>query len=132
MTGTNNSGKDPAEKIADGIKAIVCQLRRRLPETKVLILGIFPRGSVPQRKGKEVLEDAEYNPQWGKLDRVNEMISRLADGDMVHYLNINEVFLNGEGELTLDAMPDLLHPGEKGYKLWAEAMEPTISELMEQ
>jgi beta-glucosidase len=27
-------------------------------------------------------------------------------------------------------MPDLLHPNEKGYQIWAEAMEPTIAKLM--
>jgi beta-glucosidase len=27
-------------------------------------------------------------------------------------------------------MPDLLHPREKGYGIWAEAMEPTIAKLM--
>jgi lysophospholipase L1-like esterase len=27
-------------------------------------------------------------------------------------------------------MPDLLHPKEKGYKIWAEAMETKIAELM--
>ena len=27
-------------------------------------------------------------------------------------------------------MPDLLHPHEKGYRMWAEAMEPTIKKLM--
>jgi lysophospholipase L1-like esterase len=27
-------------------------------------------------------------------------------------------------------MPDLLHPNEEAYRIWAEAMEPTIQELM--
>jgi lysophospholipase L1-like esterase len=27
-------------------------------------------------------------------------------------------------------MPDLLHPNERGYQIWAEAMEPLVKQLM--
>ncbi|MGE4488962.1 MAG: platelet-activating factor acetylhydrolase IB subunit [Kiritimatiellales bacterium] len=130
MIGTNNSGGDQytPEQIADGIKAIVCTLRTKLPDTKVLILSIFPRGDTEQRKDKE--HGATYNDQWAKNDKASELASKLADNKMIFFLNINNVFLNEKGELPRDIMPDLLHPKEKGYQLWAEAMEPTISKLM--
>ena len=54
----------------------------------------------------------------------------MADGKMIYYLNINQAFLNEDGVLTRDIMPDLLHPKEKGYHIWAEAMGPTLEELM--
>jgi lysophospholipase L1-like esterase len=57
-------------------------------------------------------------------------VSKIADNKMIYYLNINKVFLNDKGVLTRDVMTDLLHPGEKGYQIWAEAMEPTIVNLM--
>ena len=44
MIGTNNSGANTSEQIAEGVKAIVEKLRAKLPNTKVLILAIFPRG----------------------------------------------------------------------------------------
>src|SRR5205823_5263650 len=49
MIGTNNSnGRDnTAEEIADGIKAIVKEVHKHSPRTKVLLLGIFPRGPKP-------------------------------------------------------------------------------------
>jgi len=130
MIGTNNSGGDDhtAEQIADGIKAIVCQLRTKLPETKVLILAIFPRGDAAQRKDKA--HGAIFNDQWAKNNQASELASKMADGKMIFYLDINKVFLNDEGELTREIMPDLLHPKEKGYQLWADAMEPTIAKLM--
>jgi beta-glucosidase len=131
MIGTNNSGRAPdAERIFDGIRAIVCEITNRLPDTKILILGVFPRGSVKQRKLQKPIQDADYNPQWAKLDKTNELVSKLADNEKIYYLNINKAFLNEKGQLKKSAMPDLLHPGEQGYKLWAEAMEPTIIELM--
>ncbi|MFI4910322.1 MAG: platelet-activating factor acetylhydrolase IB subunit [Sedimentisphaeraceae bacterium JB056] len=130
MIGTNNSnGTDnTAEEIADGIKAIVCKLRTDLPETKVLILSIFPRGDKEQRADKNA--DAAYNPQWEKNDKASELASKMADNKMIYYLDINDAFLDENGTLTREIMPDLLHPKEKGYKLWAEAMEPTIEKLM--
>ncbi|OHB52615.1 MAG: hypothetical protein A2Y10_19070 [Planctomycetes bacterium GWF2_41_51] len=129
MIGTNNSnGNDnTAEEIADGVKAIVCQLRTRLPNTKILLLAIFPRGTAEQRKIKE--QDASYNDQWAKNDKASKLFSKIADNKTVYYLDINKKFLNKKGELPRDVMPDLLHPREKGYEIWAKAMEPMIKKL---
>ncbi len=130
LIGTNNSNGDEytTEEIADGIKAIVCQIRTKLPETKVLMLSIFPRGDVAQRSAAK--QTATFNDQWAKNQQASELASKVADGKMIHYLDINEVFLNEKGELTNEIMPDLLHPKEKGYSLWVEAMEPTVAKLM--
>lgn len=130
MIGTNNSGGDQytPEQIADGIKAIVCTLRADLPDTKVLILSIFPRGDGAQRADKE--HGATFNAQWEKNDKASEIASKIADNKMIFFLNINQAFLNEQGELTREVMPDLLHPKDKGYQLWADAMEPTIAKLM--
>jgi beta-glucosidase len=130
MIGTNNSGdpNDSSEQIAEGIKAIVCQLKTKLPETKVLILAIFPRGDNVQRKDKK--SDAAMNPQWAKNNKTSKLASKLADNKTIFYLDINKKFLNKKGVLTREIMPDLLHPKEQGYQIWAEAMEPTIVKLM--
>ena len=119
MIGTNNSnGNDnTAEEIAVGIKAICWKMQQKLPKTKILILAIFPRGARP-------------SSQREKNDRASELASQIADGEMIHYLNINEKFLEDDGTLPKDIMPDLLHPNEQGYKIWAEAIEPKIAELM--
>src|SRR4051812_8838157 len=45
MIGTNNIGGHTAPQIAGGIKAIVGELKRQKPHIKVLVLGVFPRGS---------------------------------------------------------------------------------------
>lgn len=119
MIGTNNSnGQDnTAEEIGDGIKAICAELRTRLPKTKILVLGIFPRGDKP-------------SPQREKNAAASEMASQIADGKHVYYLNINDKFLTADGTLPRDVMPDVLHPNEKGYQIWAEAIEPTVKKLM--
>jgi beta-glucosidase len=58
------------------------------------------------------------------------MISKFADGKTIFYLDINKAFLNDQGVLTREVMPDLLHPEKKGYALWAQAMEPTLVKLL--
>lgn len=129
MIGTNNSNREDntAEQIADGVKAVVCQLRTRMPNTKILVLAIFPRGSAEQRKDK--IQNGTYNSQWAKNDKANKIVSKIADKKMIYYLDINKKFLNKKGEITRDVMPDLLHLSQKGYEIWAEAMEPMIKKL---
>ncbi len=135
MIGTNNSNGPPtarwyntAEEIADGIKAICSEMQLKLPKTKILILAIFPRGNSEQRKDKE--HGATYNPQWAKNDKASELASKIADNKHIFYLDINKAFLDKNSVLSRDIMPDLLHPNEKGYKIWAEAIEPTVKKLM--
>ncbi|MEM7476803.1 MAG: platelet-activating factor acetylhydrolase IB subunit [Planctomycetota bacterium] len=120
MIGTNNTGhrKDPPQETADGIKAIIEKLHEKYPDTKVLLLGVFPRGASPQDELRKI------------NDGINAIISKLDDGKKVHYLDISANFLDDRGVLPKSIMPDLLHPNKKGYALWAEAMEPSIAKLL--
>ena len=135
LAGTNNSNNDEYtdEQIAGGVQAIVRVLRAKLPQTKVLLLGIFPRGSYEQRIAlQNGLTEAVMNPQWEKINRVNQIIETFADGTNVVYLNINAAFLNENGALPISIMPDLLHPNATGYGIWANAVKPTIMTLAEE
>jgi beta-glucosidase len=119
MIGTNNSnGNDnTAEEIADGIIAICHRLRTRLPETKILLLAIFPRGPKPSAQRQKNAE-------------ASLLVSKIADNKTIYYLDINKDFLTDDGTLNKDIMPDYLHPNKAGYKIWAQAIEPKIAELM--
>jgi beta-glucosidase len=119
MIGTNNSNGDDntAEEIAEGIIAICRKIRTKCPQTKVLILAILPRGPEP-------------SDQREKNAKASSLASKIADAKMIHYLDINERFLTRDGFLSMKVMPDYLHPNEAGYKIWAEAVEPKIAELM--
>ena len=118
MIGTNNSGSNTSEEIAEGVAAITKQLRTKLPKTKVLLLGIFPRGPNKDDKRRQVNEKA------------NHIFKKLADGKQVHYLDIGPKFLEKDGTLTREIMPDLLHLTEKGYTIWAESIDEKLTELM--
>jgi beta-glucosidase len=120
MIGTNNAGHDSPENIAAGVKAIVEKLRAKLPEMKILILGIFPRGE----DDKDTIRQVNM--------KANEIIAKLADDKKVFYLDIGEKFLGPDHVLPKEVMPDLLHPNAKGYQIWAEAVEPTIAKLLDE
>lgn len=120
MIGTNNAGhrQDKPEHTAAGIELILKQLRQRLPETKVLLLAIFPRGK-------------DNDDRLRKINQAtNKIIQGYADGKQVFWLDINDKFLAEDGTLPKSIMPDLLHPNEQGYRIWAEAIEPTVAKLM--
>lgn len=114
MIGTNNSSDDSSEDIAGGVRAIITKLRSELPETKILVLGIFPRG-------------ADENDVRRKTnERTNALIASMADGDSVDYLDIGQEFLEADGTLSETIMPDLLHLSPEGYGIWARAIESSV------
>jgi lysophospholipase L1-like esterase len=121
MIGTNNSnGMDNTpEEIAEGIKAIVEEIHKKSPTTKVLLLGIFPRQVKPD------------HPQRAKLKDVNKIIAKLDDGGKtVKYLDIGDKFLEGDGTISKEMMPDSLHLSKKAYQIWADNVKGPIMELM--
>jgi lysophospholipase L1-like esterase len=118
MIGTNNSGSDSAEDIAEGVTEIVKTIKAKSPSTKVLLLAVFPRG------GKQP------NPQNDKLIAVNKTLAKLDDGKTIRYLDIGGKFLDKEGQLPKDVMPDFLHLSPKGYEIWVEAMLPALKDLL--
>ena len=120
MIGTNNTGhrQDPPKQTAAGIKAILGELKKRTPKTKVLLLAIFPRGEKSDDKLRKI------------NDATNEIIKDYANEKTVFFLDINNVFLTDDGTLTKEVMPDRLHPHESGYRMWAEAMEPMVKKLL--
>jgi lysophospholipase L1-like esterase len=126
MIGTNNAGnKQQAEDVAAGVKAIVDKLREKLPQTKLLLLAIFPRGAADNDSRRD--DKLKFNETNLKA---NEIIAKLADDKMIFYMDINDKFLDSDHKLTKEIMPDFLHPGDKGYTIWAEAIEPTVAKLM--
>lgn len=117
LIGTNNKRVNTTPQIVDGITLLVKDIRMRLPKTKILLLGIFPSGE-------------KADPVRDKEQNINARIAKLAHGRHVKYLDLWDKFLEPDGTLSHDIMPDLLHPSEKGYRIWAEAIAPTLNEMM--
>jgi len=119
MIGTNNTRANSAAEIAEGVGAIVLDMRTRWPQAKILLLAVFPRGSA-------------NDPLRSTIAGINERIAKLHDGQSVHYLDIGKVFLDGNGDIPREVMSDGLHPSTEGYRRWAEAVKEPLSRLMQE
>lgn len=117
MIGTNNFRDNTAQEIGEGIIKIVQRLNAEMPDMQILILGIFPRFQKPHPK-REMLAEASL------------IAASIADGKRIHYLDIGDAFLDDDGTLPAAIMPDFLHPNERGYEIWAEAIEPMVNCLL--
>jgi len=123
MIGTNNSNnnRDGTEhystaEILEGVQAVVKQIRARLPDAKLLVLGIFPRSQ-------------NFSAQRGKLLQINQALAKVADGKMIHYLDFGSQLIEADGSISKAVMPDYLHLSPAGYEIWAQAIEPKLKEM---
>jgi len=121
MIGTNNTGdrmEDPATT-ATGVHRLLDEVRRRQPDAKILLLAVFPRDEKPDSPLRRI------------NDRLNATLATFADDRGVFFLDIDAALANPDGTLSRDVMPDLLHPNEKGYAIWADRMNPTLQNLLD-
>jgi len=117
LAGTNNLGNATADDISHGLKAIVDVIRQKAPAATIIIMGIFPRN-----------DKMTLLPE---IASINNDLSKLADGNKIRYLNINDKLADADGKLFDGMMnPDKLHPTAKAYQVWADALTPILTELL--
>lgn len=116
MIGTNNIGQDPKD-VAAGIKMLLGEYEKRCPHAHILLLAVFPRDPSPTSQARN----------W--VNQLNQIISTYGS-DRVTYLDFGAKFLQPDGTLTADMMPDFLHPTAKGYTIWADAIQPFVDQYI--
>jgi lysophospholipase L1-like esterase len=116
LIGTNNIQAHTPEEVSGGIAALLADYRQRLPDAHILLLGIFPRAQLAS------------DPIRAKIAQANQIISKLADGKNITYIDIGAKFLEPDGSLTLGMMDDYLHPTPKGYEIWASAIQSVVDQ----
>jgi lysophospholipase L1-like esterase len=126
LIGTNNTGvetngspRNTVEEALQGVKLVVSTLRTKLPQTKILLLGIFPRGDP---KG----------PPAGAPDIkvINAALAKLDDGKAIRFVDFGAKLLATDGTVSKELMPDLLHPNAAGYEIWADAIRAPLAEML--
>lgn len=119
LIGTNNTGhlQRPADETVSGIKAVIGEFQHNLPDTPLVLLSVFPRGETPA------------DPLRRLNDEINAKAAALADGARVIRLDLSRAFLNPDGTLSREVMPDLLHLSPAAYARWADALAPTLRTL---
>jgi len=118
MIGTNNTGSNTPEEIAEGVKTIIAEYQKRCPEAVILLQAVFPRG-----------EKAD-NPIRAKVKAINELISKFGDNKKVLYVDFGDKFLEADGSISPEIMKDFLHPTAKGYQIWADAIAPIVAKYV--
>ncbi len=114
MIGTNNAFQgNTGPEIAEGVGAIVLELRKDFPDAKIMLLAIFPRGSNAKDTNRIKNEEA------------NKIIAKMHDGKNIFFTNINEKFLKPDGSV-IGFGSDNLHPNAEGYEIWAKAVVDTL------
>jgi len=114
LIGICNAGRNTPQEIAVGVATVVKTLRVMLPQTKILLLGIFPSAKNADRAKTEVA-----NRFLAKLDGKSN--------GMIKYLDIGSKFLNNDGKILPGVLRDGVHLTRKGYKIWGDAVAPIIT-----
>jgi lysophospholipase L1-like esterase len=109
-----------AARIAQGIRQVVRAVQAKCPRAKVLLLGIFPTGN-----------DSK-DPWRIPIREINALSAQLDDGRMVRFLDIGKHFLREDGSMIEGVSPDGVHLTLKGYRIWADAMQPLLEEMLRQ
>ncbi len=117
MVGANNVVRDTAEQIAGGVEAVCFRLRAASPKTKILLVGILPRGTAT-------------SPEREKIRQTNLLLAKWATASNVSFQDVGAVFLDEKGEIPTELMPDQLQPMALGYRKWAMAIEGNVSKFI--
>jgi lysophospholipase L1-like esterase len=116
LIGTNNFGlyNDTAEDTVRGVQAIMQTLRDALPSSKLILMGILPRGTLPEDEVRQ------------RVKQANQRLAVFAQQKNMIFMDIGTQLLNPNGTLNPEIMPDGLHLSAKGYAIWAQALRPHL------
>jgi lysophospholipase L1-like esterase len=111
LTWTVNARANTPAEIVQGILAIHEQIRAASPESRIVVMAVFPRGFAPGTF------------QRASIDQVNQLLAAaLAGKPHTTFLDIGPRFLKADGTLPKSMMADGTHPTEAGYEIWAAAL----------
>lgn len=121
LIGTNNIGNagHGGVETAQGIELLVRTLRSKLPETHILVHKVFPR------------DEHAGTPFRRQVHALNQAIAELANEEKVSVFDVNHLFLEDDGTIAMETMPDFLHLSSKSYERWSQLLLPEIKRLME-
>jgi lysophospholipase L1-like esterase len=115
--GEHGHGRSP-EEAAEGIRSVLLYLREHLPQTRILLLGLWPRAVSPDARLRH------------EVEAVNRLIRRCGDGRNIVYADLGGVLLDGDGRLSPAISPDHLHFSPAGYQRLAPRLDALIDGLL--
>ena len=124
MIGTNNTGlrsfsQEPPADTLLAIRGLLAKIRAKQPKATIVLHPIFPRGAGTDDAFR--IRNAT----------VSEELVKLCDGKSVVWCDFNSKFLAQDGSLSRTVMPDLLHPNQVGYEIWAASLLPVLERIFD-
>lgn len=114
LTATAKCREFTASEIVEAILAICDEIHRRSPKTHIIVMAVFPR-------------DKAASPLRARIVELNAKLSEaIPSRGFCELVDIGRKFLDADGEIPLEVMPDLTHPSAEGYRRWAGAIEATV------
>lgn len=111
FTATANARANTPEEVAKAILEICSRIRAKSFQTKIIVMGVFPRGFEANSETR------------APITALNGLLARSLSGKMgITFLNIGTQFLLPDGSLNKELMADDTHPNENGYAIWASAL----------
>jgi lysophospholipase L1-like esterase len=111
LTGTNQARSNTPAEIVDGVAAVVAEVHRISPDSRIVLMAILPRGERPDYRLR------------APIAATNSLLKQRFSADAsVTYLDIGAKFLTADGQLPPALMPDGTHPSEAGYEIWGSAL----------
>jgi beta-glucosidase len=123
MIGTNNLAHQTEDQIFEGIKTVIDRVLIKLPESKILLLGLTPRGLNRDPHQLTTAPDPRINS-------LNARLAKLETTPNLRYLDLGPALLDANGQLVQTTQPDFLHLSRKAYQTWADTMEPILWEML--
>lgn len=118
LIGSANLASNTPEEAVGGVQAVVKEIRRKLPETHIVLMGLLPWRFRPTDRIRT------------QIAQVNEGLAKLDDGKSVFYVDLTPKLVNEKGQMTAEISDDGINLTPKGYTIWAEAINPKLEEWL--
>jgi platelet-activating factor acetylhydrolase IB subunit beta/gamma len=117
--GTNNLPTNSAEEVCKGIKDILKIFRDKLPESRILLIGLLPRN-----------KDETGRDYMSMIKTINEKLKNAVADYNTEFTDLGNYFKETSSSVKEDLLPDGLHPAEKGFTVLGDLLIPCIEKLM--
>lgn len=116
LIGTNNlkEQRNTAEETARGVQSVIAWIRREMPASQILLVGILPCGACPD------------SPERRDARAVNRLLGNTAPSIGVDFVDCHDSFVDTAGNISTELMPDHLHLSPSGYERFRDILLPVI------
>lgn len=115
---TKNYTANTAEEMGKAYQELFKLLRKKAPKAKIIAMEIFPREEKSDHPRRKLINS--YNVELRKVAKKFRSVT---------LISLGKEFIDANGNIRRDLMPDRCHPNEKGYEIWANALKPYVDKI---